>query len=237
MVGRLERSHNTERALGAEVRPSLRGVSHRAAAILSLPAAVGLVVAAPTGRARVAAGVFGACITTMLTISAVVHHRRWGPHATEVLFRLDHTGIYLAIAGTATPIGMLALDGWHRDVVLWGVWTAAVVGIAVEWWPFRTPRGVAHTLYLVMGWATVPFVPAVVANRGWAVGALLLAGGALYTVGAVVVAVQRPDPVPEVFGYHEVWHLMVVLAVVLHYAMVGATLVSASTGTAMAGGG
>lgn len=237
MTGRVEHSHNTERALATEVRPSLRGVSHRVAAVLAVPAAVWLVVVAPAGRARLAAGVFGVCIAAMLAISAVVHHRRWPRHTTEVLFRLDHTGIYLAIAGTATPIGMLALHGWHRDVVLWGVWVAALVGIAIEWLPFRTPRGVAHSLYLVMGWATVPFVPAVVANRGWAVGALLLAGGALYTVGAVIVAVRRPDPVPHVFGYHEVWHLLVVLAVVLHYAMVVVTLLRAGTGTGGVGGG
>lgn len=236
MTGRLARSHSTERALATEVRPALRGVSHRVAASLAAPAALWLVVAAPPGRARVAAGVFGACITAMLAASAVVHHRRWSPHVTEVLFRLDHTGIYLAIAGTATPIGMLALHGWHRDVVLWGVWAAALVGIAIEWLPFRTPRGVAHTLYLVMGWATVPFLPAIVANRGWVAGALLLGGGVLYTTGAIVVAVGRPDPVPEVFGYHEVWHLLVVLAVVLHYAMVGVIL-PAGTTTATVGGG
>lgn len=237
MAGRSAHSHNTERALATEVRPTLRGVSHRVAAILAVPAAGVLVVAAPSGRARLAAVVFGVCIAVMLGTSALVHHRRWAPRTTEMLFRLDHTGIYLAIAGTATPIGMLALHGWHRDVVLWGVWAAALVGIAIEWLPFRTPRGVAHSLYLVIGWATVPFVPAVVANRGWATGSLLLAGGVLYTAGAIVVAVRRPDPAPHVFGYHEVWHLLVVLAVVLHYAMVGSILVPAGTAAAMIGGG
>lgn len=121
--------------------------------------------------------------------------------------------------------------------MVWGAWSVALVGIVIEWLPFRTPRGVAYTLYLVLGWATIPFVPAVVANRGWTTGGLLLAGGALYTVGAVIVAVQRPDPVPRVFGYHEIWHLMVVLAVVLHYAMVGATLLPAAAGSGMGGAG
>lgn len=219
-----ERSHNTDRALAASVRPSLRGVAHRAAAILAVPAAVWLASAAPPGQARVAAAVFGACIAIMFAISAVVHYRTWDVHTTEVLFRLDHTGIYLAIAGTATPIAVLALDGWHRTLLLGGVWAVAVVGIVLEWLPFRTPRGVAHSLYLVTGWATVPFVPAVVDNAGWGTAALLLGGGVLYTVGATIVAVQRPDPVPHVFGYHEVWHLLVIGAVVLHYAMIGVTL-------------
>ena len=228
MAVRFHRSHSTHRALAAEVRPSLRGLSHRVAAILALPAAVWIVLAAPTVRARVAVGIFGACILVMFAVSALVHYRRWSPHATEVLFRLDKTGIYLAIAGTATPIATLALDGWHRPAVLVGAWAIAAVGIVIEWLPFPTPRGVAHTLYLVMGWATIPFLPAVVANRGWDTAGLLLAGGLLYTVGAVIVAVQRPDPRPDVFGYHEVWHLMVVGAVVLHYAMVGATLLPAA---------
>ena len=216
--------------MAAEVRPSLRGVSHRAAAILAVPAAVGLALTAPAGTPRLAAVVFGASIAVMLATSAVVHYRDWDPHTTEVLFRLDHTGIYLAIAGTATPVALLALDGWHQSLLLGWVWGLGLLGIVLEWLPFATPRGVAHTLYLVLGWAAVPFLPAVVAHRGWDTAGLLLAGGLLYTVGAVVVAVQRPDPAPRVFGYHEVWHLLVVLAVVLHYAMVGATLLPPSTG-------
>lgn len=224
MAVRFERSHNTDRALAAEVRPSLRGILHRVAALLAVPGAVWLVWAAPPGRARVAAGLFGLCILAMLSISALVHYRPWGPHATEVLFRLDHTGIYLAIAGTATPVGLLALDGWHAPAVVWGVWSVALVGIVLEWLPFRTPRGVAHSLYLVIGWATVPFVPAIAANVGWGTAGLLLAGGVLYTVGAMIVALQRPDPAPRVFGYHELWHLLVVLAVGLHYTMVGGLL-------------
>ena len=224
MAARFERSHSTDRALAAEVRPSLRGLSHRLAAIVSVPAAIWVVVAAPTVRARVAVGVFGACITAMFALSATVHARRWSARTTEVLFRLDHTGIYLAIAGTATPIAVLGLQGWHRTAMLGGVWLAAVGGIVVEWLPFRTPRGVAYTLYLVMGWATVPFVPALVSTAGWGTVGLLLAGGLAYTVGAVIVAVRRPDPAPAVFGYHEVWHLLVVVAVGLHYVMIASTL-------------
>jgi hemolysin III len=227
---RFERSHNTDRALAAAVRPSLRGILHRAAAILAVPAAIGLVLAAPPGPARVAAGLFGACIAAMFAISATVHYRVWAPHTTEVLFRLDHTGIYLAIAGTATPVGVLALDGWHQTALVGGVWAVALVGIVLEWLPFPTPRGVAHGLFLVLGWATVPFLPAVVRNAGWGAASLLLAGGLVYTVGATIVAVQRPDPVPHVFGYHEVWHLLVIVAVGLHYTMVGATLLPVATG-------
>lgn len=229
MAGRFERSHSTDRALAAEVRPSLRGLSHRVAAIMAVPAAAWVVANAPSVRSAVAVGVFGVCIAVMFTVSATVHARRWSATTTEVLFRLDKTGIYLAIAGTATPIAVLALEGWHRPAMLGGAWGAAAVGIVIEWLPFPTPRGVAHTLYLAMGWATVPFLPAVVSNAGWGTAGLLLAGGAAYTVGAVIVAIQRPDPAPSVFGYHEVWHLLVVVAVVLHYVMIGVTLLPPPT--------
>jgi hemolysin III len=223
-----ERSHNTDRALNS-TRPRWRGVSHRVAAVLMVPAGVWLTVSAPGGRPRIAAGVFAVCIWAMFTISAVVHLRAWSPHVTEVLFRLDHTGIYLAIAGSATPVALLGLDGTARNVLLAVVWGGAVVGIVIEWLPFATPKGVAHTLYLVLGWAAVPMLPAVVDNRGWATVVLLLLGGLCYTVGAVIVAVRRPDPAPQVLGYHEIWHLLVVAAVAFHFVMVSATLLPAGS--------
>jgi hemolysin III len=215
-----ERSHNTERALTVEVRPALRGVSHRVATPVAVVAAGALTMSAAPGAARWGAAVFGAAIVAMFGISALVHARRWEPHALEILFRLDHTGIYLAIAGTATPVALLAMDGWQQAVVLGGVWGVATVGIVVEWLPFRTPRGLAHGLYLGMGWVTVPFLPVVISRVGWIIAGLLMAGGVVYTVGAVIVAIQRPDPSPRIFGYHELWHLLVIVAVVCHYVMV-----------------
>lgn len=215
-----ERSHNTERAMTVEVRPAWRGVSHRVATPIAVVAAVAITMSAAPGAARWGAAVFGAAIVVMFGISALVHARRWSPHAMEILFRLDHTGIYLAIAGTATPVALLAMDGWQQAVVLWGVWGVATVGTTVEWLPFRTPRGLAHGLYLGMGWVTVPFLPGVISGAGWVVASLLMAGGLVYTVGAVIVAVKRPDPAPRTFGYHEVWHALVIVAVSLHYGMV-----------------
>jgi len=215
-----ERSHNTERAMTVEVRPAWRGVSHRVATPVAVIGAVILTIGAAPGAARWGAAVFGVAIAVMFGISALVHARRWGPHAMEVLFRLDHTGIYLAIAGTATPVALLAMDGWAQAVVLWGVWGVATVGTIVEWLPFRTPRGLAHGLYLGMGWVTVPFLPVVVSGAGWTIAGLLMAGGVVYTVGAVIVAIQRPDPSPRIFGYHEIWHVLVIVAVALHYVMV-----------------
>lgn len=201
-------------------RPQWRGWSHRVAAVLAWPTAIVAALSVPAGTPRTSVLVFGVCIAIMFSVSAIAHLRRWSPHVTEVLLRADHTAIYLAIAGTATPIALLGLSGTGRAVVLWGSWGAAVVGIVVEWLPFASPRGFANTAYLTMGWLPVLFLPALFRQAGWQAVALLMAGGALYTVGAVIVGARRPDPVPHVFGYHEIWHLMVVGAVGFHYAMV-----------------
>jgi hemolysin III len=222
-VPRFERSHNTRRALSLP-RPRLRGISHRVAAVLAVPAGIWLVASAPGGTPRLAALVFAVCIALMFSASALVHFKPWGPHTTEVLFRLDHTTIYLAIAGTATPIALLALSDPWRSVLLWGSWGIAALGILIEWLPFATPRGLAHTLYLVLGWATVPLLPKILDATGWDTVTLLLLGGLFYTVGAVIVAIRRPDPNPNLLGYHEIWHLLVIAAVAAHYAMVGVTL-------------
>ena len=206
------------------MRPATRGLSHRVAALVAWPAAVVATVRVPPG-ARLGVAVFGICIALMFTASAVVHARRWSPLVTEVLFRLDHTAIFLAIAGTATPLGLLALDGWQRSVLLWGIWIGAALGIAIVWLPWRTPRGFANTVYLSMSWLTVLLLPSLHARTGWDTTALLLGGGLLYTVGAVIVALRRPDPRPHLFGYHEIWHLLVIGAVVLHYLMILGTVV------------
>lgn len=219
----LERSPSTRRALTLP-RPRLRGVSHAVAFALSLPAAVWLLGLTDSPRGRVAALAFAVGITVMLGASALVHLRRWSERATEILFRVDHSAIFLAIAGTATAIGLLGLDGWQQELLVWGTWAAAVVGIVVEWLPFASPRGLANTVYLTLGWLPILLVPWLVQQAGWGALVLLMAGGLLYTLGAIVVGLRRPDPNPRVFGYHEIWHLMVIGAVSSHYALVAFVL-------------
>lgn len=214
-----ERSPNTERALAAP-RPRTRGLSHRIAALLAAPAAVWLIAAAPPGRPRVAAAVFGLGILAMFTASALVHLRPWPPMMTEVLFRLDNSGILLAIAGTATPIALFALTGWQQDLLLYGVWGGSVLGLAFIWWPRATPRGSANAIFVTLGALTVPLLPWILENTGWTTVTLMLAGGLIYLLGAVVVWIRRPDPAPEIFGYHEIWHVAVIAAVAIHYVMV-----------------
>ena len=201
-------------------RPRTRGLSHRIAALLAAPAAVWLIVAAPPGRPRLAAAAFGLGVLVMFTASAIVHLRRWRPLTTEVLFRLDNTGILLAIAGTATPIALLALRGWQQDVLLYGVWGGTVLALAFIWWPRATPRGSANAIFVTLGALTVPLLPWILENTGWTTVGLMVAGGTVYLAGAFVVWLRRPDPVPDVFGYHEVWHVAVIAAVAIHYVMV-----------------
>lgn len=214
----LELSQSTLRWI-EQPRPAWRGVLHRFAAPVSVVAGTWLVTTAPTLRSQLAIGAFAASMTVMFTVSAVVHHRRWPPHLTEILLRADHTAIYLAIAGSACAIALLGLDGWQRTVLLlWSLGFAAV-GVFVEWLPFAPGRGFSNTMYLAMSWPTIALVPWLYENEGWATVVLLAVGGVFYTVGAIIVALRRPDPAPEVFGYHEVWHLLVVAAATAHYAM------------------
>lgn len=183
-----------------------------------------LMASAPEGRARLAAGLFGLSMTAMFAASATVHRRRWPPRTTEVLLRLDHTGILLAFAGTATPLALLGLNGWHRGVLLWGVWGGSALAAAVVWWPRATPRGFATSVGFLLGCVPIAVLPALYQHAGWPTIRLLIAGGALFAVGAAVVGLRRPDPNPHVFGYHEIWHLFVIGGVGLYYVMVARTL-------------
>jgi len=216
-------SPSTQRALSLP-RPRFRGISHRWASGLAVPAGIWVTLATPPGGGRLAVGVFAVSIWFMFSVSALVHLKVWDAHTTETLFRLDHTGIFIAIAGTATPLAVLGLTGWARTAVLGWVWGTATIGIVLEWLPFARPRGWANTVYLSMSWGAVLVVPMLWRQAGVETVVLLMAGGLLYTVGAVIVGIRRPDPNPEVFGYHEIWHLLVIAAVAVHYVMVGATL-------------
>jgi hemolysin III len=215
----LQRSYNTERALAAE-RPRLRGRSHLVAAVIAIPAAILAVVLAPAGVARVGVAAFGLGVATMFTASALLHLKRWDAGTYERLFRFDHTGIYLAIGGTGLALALLGFDGWAGQALLGGVVVGTVLGIVVEWMPFAPPRGFSNAVYLTLGWLPIVLLPWLWMASGPVVVVLLLLGGVLYTSGAIIVAIQRPNPSPTWFGYHELFHLLVILAVALHAVMV-----------------
>ncbi len=199
-------------------KPLLRGVSHEIAAGMALAGLVALVLLAPGPRARTGALVYGLSLVALFSVSALYHRPTWGPRARLWMRRLDHSAIFLLIAGTFTPLCLLLGDARARTMLA-VVWAGAALGVLrALLWP-KAPRGVATALYLLLGWAVVPLVPAMYRALGAGSLALLAAGGLLYSVGAVIYATRRPDPFPRIFGYHEVFHALVVAAAGLHFAV------------------
>jgi hemolysin III len=205
----------------AAVKPKLRGVSHEWAFFISLGLGVALILAAKTPKATIAVTIYAASLSALLGTSALYHRVEWSrPDVRRWMRRLDHSMIFFLIAGTYTPFALLVLDGPLADAVLAVVWIGAVAGAVVEIVWIEHPKWVAALVYMSLGWvAVVPF-PALWSEMGAAGTLLVAAGGLLYTAGAVVYATQRPDPNPRVFGYHEVFHLFVILAAAAHFVAV-----------------
>jgi hemolysin III len=211
----LKRSLNTERAISSP-RPLLRGRSHLVGGLAGIPlTAVAITVAEP-GRVRFGVASFALGVTVMLLCSALLHLRRWDAVVHERLFRLDHSGIYCAIGGSTVGIGLLALSGWQQQVLVVGALAGSGLGIVLEWLPFAPPRGLSNTVYITLGWLPILLMPWVWMAAGPLVVALILLGGVLYTSGAIIVALRRPDVLPGWFGYHELFHVFVLGAVGLH---------------------
>jgi hemolysin III len=202
-------------------KPRLRGVVHQWSFAVALVAGVALVVAAPDGRARTAAAVYAAALAGLLGTSALYHRVTWRPTARAWMRRVDHSMIFVLIAGTYTPFAVLVMDEPLKDVVLAGVWAGAAAGIVFSLVWIAAPKWLGALAYVALGWFAAIAFPQL-ADRTVAGLVLLLVGGALYTAGAVVYALQRPDPRPAVFGYHEVFHVLVVAAAVVHFVAVAA---------------
>jgi hemolysin III len=207
----------------AKVKPRLRGVSHQWAFFVALAAGVALVIAAPSGRATLAAVIYAISVAAMFGASALYHRIDWkSVSARRWMRRLDHSMIYLLIAGTYTPFALLVLDGAVADAVPIAVWGGAVVGIGLKMlWP-DTPKWLTAAVYIALGWVAVIAFPQLVSELGVLGMSLIAGGGLLYTAGAVVYALQRPDPAPAVFGYHEIFHVLVIAAAALQFAAVAA---------------
>ncbi len=205
-------------SLTSREKPLLRGVSHEVATAFALVGWVLLVRQAPGTRAAIAAGVYGLALTAQFGVSALYHRPSWGARARLLMRRLDHAAIFLLIAGTYTPFCLL-LPGGGRALLAF-VWAGALAGMIFSVvWPFA-PKWLMAALSVALGWAVVPVLPALRAAIGAGGLALLLGGGLAYTAGAVVYATRRPDPFPRVFGYHEVFHALVIVAAVCHYVAI-----------------
>jgi len=205
----------------ARSKPRLRGVSHEWAFFISLVAGAALIVAAPSGHARLAMAIYAFSLSGLLGTSALYHRVNWRrPEIRRWMRRLDHSMIFLLIAGTVTPFALLVMNGPLANALLIAVWAGAVAGIVVEMIWVEAPKWVSTIVYLAVGWVGLLGFPAIVVAAGVGAGALIAAGGVLYTAGALVYARQRPDPKPAVFGYHEIFHALVLAAAAAHFAAI-----------------
>jgi len=201
-------------------KPRLRGVSHQYAFFAALLAGALLVGTASNGIELTATAVFAGALAVMFGTSAAYHRPTWRPPVRRWMRRADHAAIYLLIAGTYTPFGLLVLDGALRVTMLAVVWSGCLAAILLKVLWVDAPKWLAAAAGIALGWVGIVAMPSIVSEVGWAPVALLAAGGALYTGGAVVYAAGRPDPVPAVFGYHELFHALVIAAAACQYAAV-----------------
>jgi len=205
----------------ATVKPKLRGVSHEWAFFLSLGFGAALVILAETPKATLAVAIYVASLSALLGTSALYHRVDWRrPQVRQWMRRLDHSMIFFLIAGTYTPFALLVLDGTLAMAILAVVWIGAVAGAIVEMIWIDHPKWASALIYLSLGWVAVVAFPGLWNAIGPGGTLLVAAGGLLYTAGAVVYAVQRPDPRPAIFGYHEVFHLFVIAAAIAHFSAV-----------------
>ena len=205
----------------ALVKPKLRGVSHEWAFFISLVLGAGLIVAAQTPKATLAVAIYAVSLSALLGTSALYHRVDWKrPDVRRWMRRLDHSMIFFLIAGTYTPFALLVLDGPLADAILVVVWIGAIAGAVVEMIWIEHPKWVAALIYMSLGWVAAAAFPQLLVDMGVTGTLLVAAGGLLYTAGAVVYAIQRPNPNPRVFGYHEIFHALVILAAAAHFAAI-----------------
>lgn len=206
-------------AAGVETRPSWRGWLHAVMAPLALAAGIVLIVLADGAVAKWSSAVFALTSLLLFGISATYHRFNWGPTTKVVLKRLDHANIFLLIAGTYTPMALLGLPTDKAILLLAIVWGGALLGIAFRVFWIRAPRWLYVPLYLALGWAAVMYLPDLVqANVATVV--LIIVGGVAYTLGAVAYGLKRPNPWPNAFGFHELFHACTVIAFMCHWTAI-----------------
>jgi hemolysin III len=201
-------------------RPRLRGLLHLAAFVVALVLAPFLVVLADAGLPRAASGVFAASVAVCFGASALYHRVTWRPRARLWMRRVDHAGVYLLIAGTYTPVSLLVLEGAWRPVVLTVVWAGALAAIVLKFVWVDGPKWLAVAIGIALGWIAIAALPQLVDRLEPTAVILLVAGGLAYTAGAVIYARRRPDPVPAVFGYHELFHALTIVGITCQYAAI-----------------
>jgi hemolysin III len=208
-------------AIPEAIKPRLRGVSHQWAFVAFAVLGVALVLAAPSGRATLAAAIYATSVIAMFGVSAFYHRHTWiSVTARRWMRRLDHSMIFFLIAGTYTPFALLVLDGALATGILVSVWGGAAAGVVMNLIWVDAPKWVTALVYVLLGWVAIAAFPEMASAIGAVAITMVAAGGVLYTVGAVVYAARWPNPAPAVFGYHEIFHVLVIGAAALHYGVV-----------------
>lgn len=201
-------------------KPKLRGVSHEVAFFVALVLGPLLVVLAPNGKARALVAIYSVCLAGLFGVSALFHRVNWSPRARRRMRRMDHSMIFIFIAGTYTPVAGLTLTEGPGALVLPIVWILAVTGVVLKLAWLDAPKPISAAMYIGVGWVAILAMPALWSVLGPVGFMLLLAGGVSYTLGAICYASRRPDPVPAVFGYHEVFHAFVIGAAICHLLVI-----------------
>ncbi len=213
--------------LPEELTPKLRGVSHAWAMWFALVACVVLALYAPTGLALAAALVYGIGLCALFAVSGLYHRWRWNPRWRPLLRRIDHSTIFIFIAASYTPVALLVLSGTVQMIVLISIWAGALGGVAMSVAWITAPRALVAACYLALGWVSIVAMPQMASKLGVAPFVLFAAGGLLYTVGALVYAFRRPNPWPRTFGFHEVFHALVIAAAAVHFVAIAGWVIPA----------
>ncbi len=209
------------------VKPHLRGWLHAGAFPVSLVAGLVLVVLADGTRETVATAIYAVTAVLLFGVSALYHRGNWSPKTEKMLKRLDHSNIFLIIAGTYTPFSIILLHNDGGTTLLWIVWSAALAGIAFRVLWVGAPRWLYTPVYIALGWVAAFYISDIFDAGGAAVVTLIAVGGLLYSVGAVVYATKRPNPSPRWFGFHEVFHALTIGAFAVHYVAISIATYSA----------
>ena len=202
------------------LRPKLRGWLHAGVFPLALAAGIVLICLAPTTGTGVACAVFAVSSWLLFGVSGIYHTKNWGPKWKAALRRFDHTNIFLIIAGTYTPVSVTLLSRGNAQLLLTLVWAGALVGIGFRMFWIAAPRWVYVPCYIALGWAALFYLPDLLRTGGVAVAVLIIVGGVLYSIGAVIYALKKPDFSPRWFGFHELFHALTIAAFACHYTAV-----------------
>lgn len=208
-------------AANALMKPRMRGVLHQWAFFVSLVVGLFLVLAASGQREVAASAIYAGSVAALLGTSALYHRVNWSrAGARRWMRRADHAMIFVLIAGTYTPFALLVMKGTMSTAILVAVWSGAAAGIVLQLAWIDAPRWLSVLVYMLLGWVALATVPDLLEGLGLTATLLVATGGLLYTVGALVYALRRPDPAPTIFGFHEIFHALVIAAAGLQYAVI-----------------